>query len=96
MHPHYKSLFVAVHAYLRSRHGRFLSECFLDGLETEWTLCARPTEANIRARALDPAACKYFRLSLEEAKQIHTFGDIDLHLKDWISGELRAIRADTE
>lgn len=91
MHPHYNALFVAVDKYLRSSRGCFVAECFLDGSESEWILCARPTNENLGAHSLGRNAFKYFRLSVEDAEQIYVYRKIGQHLKNWIDAELHAI-----
>jgi hypothetical protein len=89
MNPHkrYGVLFTTIDTYVRARHHCFVAE--LDFAPTEWTVCMRPTEENTRPH--DRYACKYFRLSLEEAAELCAVNGLGSSLWERIDQELRSI-----
>jgi hypothetical protein len=91
MNPQYPTLFKALDDYIRAEHRCFVAECDLDSFQTEWVICARPTNTNVRALAHDVYACKYFRLTLQEVEEICTSRTLSSVLRSRIDGDLQAI-----
>jgi hypothetical protein len=89
MHPQYKALFAAIDQYVRAQHHCFVAELFF--WTTDWVICIRPTEENIRALSLDVYACKYFRLSQKEAEAVCDADALGSTLKERIDRELLSI-----
>jgi len=87
MHPQYSSLFKAIDDYVRVEHRCFVSE--LDPSQTEWVICVRPTNEN--TRTLDRYACKYFRLTLQEAGEVCTSNTLSSVLRLRIDSDLHLI-----
>jgi hypothetical protein len=91
MHPQYVALFTAIDEYVKVHHRCFVAECFLGRSETEWVICIRPTAENRGAPARDRYACKYFRLSLEEAEEVCTANAVGPNLTEKIDRELHSL-----
>jgi len=87
----YTLLFTTIDTYLRARHRCFVAECFLNSAETEWVICARPTEENTRTLVRGVYACKYFSLSLEETAELCAANGLVSSLWGRIDHELRSI-----
>jgi len=91
MNPQYSTLFKAIDDYIRAEHSCFVAECDLYPSQSEWVICARPTNENVRALALDIYACKYFRLTLQEAEEVCTSNTLNSALRSRIDRDLHAI-----
>jgi hypothetical protein len=88
-HPQYTGLFISIDECVRARHHCFVAECFLNSSATEWVICIRPTEHNTRPH--DRYACKYFRLSLEEAEEVCTAKAVGSKLMEKIDSWLQSL-----
>jgi hypothetical protein len=89
MHPQHSNLFTTFDKYVRTRYRCFIAE--LDFSSTNWVMCIRPTEENIRALARDAYACTYFSLSLEEAEEVSKANALGPKLMERIDRELRSL-----
>jgi hypothetical protein len=83
----YAILFTTIDTYVRARHHCFVAE--LDFGTIDWAVCIRPTDENTRPH--DRFACKYFRLSLEEAAELCAANGLGSSLWERIDHELRSI-----
>lgn len=95
MHPQYVALFTTVDEYVKAHHRCFVAECFLGPGETDWVICIRPTAEIRSALARDSYACKYFRISLNEAEQVCTAKALGTKLIEKIDRELRSLGEST-
>jgi hypothetical protein len=91
MNPQYSTLFKAIDDYIRAEHSWFVAECDLYPAQSEWVICTRPTNENVRALALDVYACKYFSLTLQEAEEVCTSNTLNSALRSRIDRDLHAI-----
>jgi hypothetical protein len=89
MHSQYSALFKAIDDYVRVEHRCFVSECFLNPSHTGWMICVRPTNEN--ARTLDRYACKYLRLTLQEAEEVCTSNTLSSMLRLRVDSDLQLI-----
>jgi hypothetical protein len=83
----YAILFTTIDSYVRARHRCFVAE--LDFGTTHWAVCIRPTNEN--TRPLDRFACKYLRISSEEAAEICAADGLGSSLWERIDLDLRSI-----
>ncbi len=83
----YAILFTTIDTYVRARHHCFVAE--LDFGTIDWAVCIRPAAENTRPH--DRFACKYFRLSLEEAAELCAVNGLGSGLWERIDHELRSI-----
>jgi hypothetical protein len=88
-HPQYTGLFITIDKYVRARLRCFVAECFLNFSESEWTICARPTNEN--TRVLDVCAFKYFTVSERDAEAVCKAGTLGSKLTERIDRELSSI-----
>ena len=83
----YAILFTTIDTYVRARHHCFVAE--LDLGTIDWVVCICPTAENTRPH--DRYACKYFRLSLEEAEEVCTAKAVRSKLMEKIDSWLQSL-----
>jgi hypothetical protein len=89
MNPQNAAVFKVIDDYVRLEHRCFVSECDQNTSRAEWVICLRPTVDN--TRPLDRYACKYFRLTQQEADELCKSNGLSPALKAKIDIDLQAI-----